>query len=318
MQHTFKSHRRGTWTRLSRGAALTAALLALAASAAEAKTFKEMFPGNEVKNEKALQLLEPMNFQQGEVKVGAGGVTLDVPAKYYFLGPADARRVLVDVWGNPPGNASGVLGMILPSTKMPIEDTWGAIVRFDADGYVSDEDAKKIDYTDLLKTMQDDIANSNDERVKAGYGSIKLVGWASQPFYDEKTKKLHWAKELEFDGKADHHTLNYDVRALGRGGVLKINFVAGMGDLPVIRALIPDVMEMAQFEQGARYSDYVPGVDKVAAYGIGGLIAGKLLAKAGILAGALLLFKKLGVFIVIGVGAALRGLVGIFRRKGRE
>ena len=85
-----------------------------------------------------------------------------------------------------------------------------------------------------------------------------------------------------------------------------------------MRALIPDVMEMAQFEQGARYSDYVPGVDKVAAYGIGGLIAGKLLAKAGILAGALLLFKKLGVFIVIGVGAALRGLVGIFRRKGRE
>ena len=69
---------------------------------------------------------------------------------------------------NPPTNANGVLGMILPAVKMPIEDTWGAIVRFDGDGYVSDEEAQKIDYAELLKSMQDDIANSSEERVKAG------------------------------------------------------------------------------------------------------------------------------------------------------
>lgn len=318
MHSNHKSTIRVPWLRSAGSAAVAAAMLAVAAGAADAKTFKEMFPGVEIKNEKARQLLEPMNFQQGQVKVGAGGVTLDVPPKYYFLGPTEARQVLVNVWGNPPANAGGVLGMILPSTKMPIDDTWGAIVRFDADGYVSDEEAQQINYTDLLKSMQEDIANSSEERVKAGYGSIKLIGWASPPYYDAQAKKLHWAKELEFDGKANDHTLNYDVRALGRGGVLKINFVAGMDELPVIRALIPDVIEMTQFEQGARYSDYVPGVDKVAAYGIGGLIAGKLLAKAGILAGALLLLKKLGVFLVIGAAAAIRALAGMFRRKGPE
>ena len=291
---------------LKSGPRLAAACFAIAALVSEpagAKTLKEMFPGVEIKNEQALKLLEPMDFQQGQIKLGAGGVKLDIPAKYYFLGTADAQRTLVDIWGNPPAAANGVLGMILPATKLPIEDTWGAIVRFDDDGYVSDEDAQKIDYKDLLKGMQESTAEASEERAKAGYGTMKLIGWASQPFYDQATKKLHWAKELEFNGKTPH-TLNYDVRALGRAGVLKINFVAGMEDLPVIRQVIPDVMEMAQFEQGSRYADFVPGVDKVAAYGIGGLIAGKVLAKAGLLALGLAFLKKGWILVVL----ALAGL----------
>ena len=307
---------RAGW-RLAGSLAVAVTLSLTGAGFAHAKTFKEMFPGVEIKNEKMLQLLEQMDFQQGIVKVGAGGVVLDVPPKFYYLSPADARRVLVDIWRNPPGNSNGVLGMIMPAVKMPIDNTWGAIVRFDEDGYVSDEDAQKIDYTEMLATMKTETDEASAERVKGGYSSIKLIGWASQPYYDQTAKKLHWAKELEFDGKPEH-TLNYDLRALGRRGVLKVNFVAGMDDLPVIRAVIPSVMEMAQFEQGARYTDYIPGTDKVAAYGIGGLIAGKLLAKAGILAGGLLLLKKLGVFIIIGLAAVGRAVSGMFGRKKKE
>ena len=62
-----------------------------------------MFPGVEIKNEQALKLLEPMDFQQGQIKLGAGGVKLDIPAKYYFLGTADAQRTLVDIWDCPGG-----------------------------------------------------------------------------------------------------------------------------------------------------------------------------------------------------------------------
>jgi uncharacterized membrane-anchored protein len=220
---------------------------------AAAKSFKEMFPGAEIKNETAKAIVEAMDYQQGVVPLGAGGVKLDVPPKFYVLGPVDAKRVLVEVWGNPPNSANGVLGIILPAVKMPIEDTWGAVIRFDEDGYVSDEEAGKIDYADLLKSMQDGTAEASAEREKAGFGSMKLIGWASQPYYDAVQKKLHWAKELEFNGKSPH-TLNYDVRALGRRGVLKINFVADMGDLPVIRSVIPDVLQMAQFEPGSRYA----------------------------------------------------------------
>jgi uncharacterized membrane-anchored protein len=288
--------------------------LSMGGATVQAKTFKEMFPGAEISNEKARALVEGMNYQQGVVTLGAGGVKLDVPPKYYFLGPADAKRTLTEIWGNPPGAADGVLGMIMPAVKMPIQDTWGAIVRFDDDGYVSDEDAQKINYTDLLKSMQDGTADASAERVKAGYGSMKLIGWASQPYYDQASKKLHWAKELEFDGKSPH-TLNYDLRALGRKGVLKVNFVADMGDLAVIRSVIPDVLDMAQFELGSRYADYIPGTDKVAAYGIGGLIAGKVLAKAGLLAVLMVFLKKFWILGLLGIGGLFKVLGGFFRKK---
>src|SRR5262249_16179029 len=122
------------------------------------------------------------------------------------------------------------------------------------------------------------------------------------------THKLHWAKELEFGGDPTH-TLNYDVRALGRKGVLKINFVAGIGELDEIKRIIPTVMAMPDFDHGLRYEDYVPRIDKVAAYGIGGLITGKILAKAGILALALAFLKK-GWIIIL---AALGGLANLFK-----
>jgi uncharacterized membrane-anchored protein len=91
---------------------------------------------------------------------------------------------------------------------------------------------------------------------------------------------------------------------------------AVLGDLPVIRAVIPDVMQMAQFEPGSQYADYVPGADKVAAYGIGGLIAGKVLAKAGLLAMLLVFFKKGWIIGVLALGGLIRLVAGLLR-KGR-
>ena len=55
---------------------------------------------------------------------------------------------------------------------------------------------------------------------------------------------------------------------------------------------------MISFTQGNRYSDYLPGTDTVAAVGIGGLIAGKAAAKAGLLV-LLLAFLKKGAVLVL-------------------
>jgi len=44
-------------------------------------------------------------------------------------------------------------------------------------------------------------------------------------------------------------------------------------------------------------------MDQVAAYGIGGLVAGKVMAKAGLFAAALIFLKKSGVLIILGLGA---------------
>jgi uncharacterized membrane-anchored protein len=280
-----------------------AAALILCIAGAEAKTFGETFPGRTFEHPEAQTFVESLDYKDGTIALGTGGVQLKVPAGFYFLSAEHARRVIVDAWNNPPVVAEKVLGMIMPSNKTPLDDSWGAVITFDEDGYVSDEDAASIDYNALLKDMQEGTTQASEERVKLGFPSIRLVGWASPPFYDRASHKLHWAKELAF-GDQSAHTLNYDVRALGRRGVLKMNFVAGMDQLAEIKGVIPAVMAMPQFEEGSRYDDYVPGVDKVAAYGIGGLIAGKLLSKAGLLAIALAFLKK-GWFLVV---LALAGL----------
>jgi uncharacterized membrane-anchored protein len=299
---------------VSRKALAAVAVLGFSVVCAEAKTYGELFPGRTYQEQEGQKFVESLDYKDGAVALERGGVQLNVPAGFYFLSAKDAQRVIVDAWRNPPGAAEHVLGMIMPADKTPLDDAWGAVITYDEDGYVSDEDAAKIDYTSLLKEMQEGTEESSKERVKQGFPAIHLVGWASPPFYDRETHKLHWAKELEF-GDSQQHTLNYDVRALGRKGVLKINFVAGMDQLDEIKGVIPAVMAMPQFEAGSRYADYVPGVDKVAAYGIGGLIAGKLLAKAGLLAIALAFLKKGWILVFLLLGGAWRFVGRLFRRE---
>jgi uncharacterized membrane-anchored protein len=73
-------------------------------------------------------------------------------------------------------------------------------------------------------------------------------------------------------------------------------------------------MTIPEFAEGSRYQDYVPGVGKVAAYGIGGLIAGKAAAKLGLLAGALAFLKKGWILLVLAGGWIIAKVRGQFSR----
>ncbi len=255
-----------------------------------AKPFEDVFPnaGNAF-NPDAIEEMSKLDYKTGKVSVGRDLATFDLGEDYYFLDADDANHVLVELWGNPP--YAGTLGMIFPIYATPLDDTWGIEVTYEDIGYVSDEDAENYDYQELLQTMQADISAGNKTRVEQGYEAIELVGWAEKPHYDPVGRKLYWAQELAFDG-SDSHTLNYNIRALGRQGVLVINFIADMDRLDDVRDASPDILNMVSFNPGNRYSDFDPSVDTVAAVGIGGLIAGKALTKTGFLAVALVFLKK--------------------------
>jgi uncharacterized membrane-anchored protein len=238
----------------------------------------------------AESFLTALNPQTGTIELPGGIATLEVPDSFYYLSPEDAKKVLEQAWGNPESELG--LGMLFPAQYTPLDQAaWGVTLDYEAEGYVSDEDAAEIDYDALLADMQSDTRAASTHRVQQGFEAIDLVGWAAQPYYDAQSHKLYWAKELRF-GDADEHTLNYNVRALGRQGVLVMNFIAGMPQLPEIESAREDVLAMASFRDGHQYSQFNPDIDQVAAYGIGGLIAGKVLAKTGILAVALLFLKK--------------------------
>lgn len=249
------------------------------------------------------------HYQTGEVKIGDDIGTLNVPKGFQYLDPEQSKYVIHDLWGNPGGESN--LGMLVPENGGVVQDkSWAFIITYDESGYVEDDDAGEIDYDELLTQMREDGATWNEERKKEGYPAIELIGWAAKPYYDADKKVLYWAKELKF-GEDEIHTLNYDVRVLGRKGHLQLQAVATVDQLGVVQENIPSVLTAFNYTEGKRYSDFDPDIDEVAAWTIGGLVAGKVLAKAGILALLLKNIKLIGLAIV----AAVTGLWKLLKRK---
>ena len=237
------------------------------------------------------KIVQGLHYQQGEVKIKDGLATFEVPTNFNYLAAADAKTVLVKLWGNPPAQVDDVLGLLMPAGLTPMDSNcWAVTISYSNDGYVKDSDADKINYDDLLKRMQKDVQDDNKGRTDKGYPAMELIGWAAPPRYDAATHKLYWAKEFKVEG-ASENTLNYDIRILGRHGVLVLTAIAGMDQLSEIDKQTPQILSMVDFNQGNRYADFDPKVDKVATYGIAALIAGTVAAKLG-------LFKLIWVFIL--------------------
>lgn len=273
-------------------------LLTLGASGALAQDGAEPTAEQQEMIAKMTAFWESLDRRTGDVELGDGMATLHVPEEFYFLSAADAETVLVELWGNPPGQ--NLLGMLFPSRYTPFDDdSWAVTIDYAEEGYVSDDDAADIDYDDMLRQMQKDTRRGSKDRVSAGYDSVELVGWAERPHYDAAARKLYWAKELAF-GDMTETTLNYEIRALGRKGTLNMTFIAATSQLDEINSSRETVLAMAEFNDGYRYQDFDPSLDKVAAYGIGALIAGKVAMKTGFLAAGLIFLKKFGIFIVLG------------------
>jgi uncharacterized membrane-anchored protein len=258
-----------------------------------------------------------LSYQQGKVHLPNGLATLTIPTDFRYLDAQQAKRVLVKAWGNSPEAAQGVLGMIFPAELGPLDaDSWGVAITYEEDGYVSDEGAEKINYDKLLKEMQEGARAVSKEREKQGYEPVELVGWAEPPHYDRRTHKLYWAKELKF-GNATSHVLNYNIRVLGRQGVLVLNAVAAMDQLSLIKSAMQKVLPIIEFNEGHRYTDYIPGKDKVAGYGVAALVGGSaaVAAKAGLFKGLLAILLASKKVVLIGL-IALGGLiVSLFRSR---
>jgi len=276
---------------------------AIAATASDAEKPKQT----------AEQFLASLKPQHGTIDLPGGIATLNLNEDFYYLTPDDTERLIVDGWGNPPGNKT--LGMIIPQATNPMSRAgWGVLVSYKDDGHISDDDAAKIDYTELLKQMQDEDVENNKERIKQGYAGLELLGWAEPPRYDEQSHKMFWARELKVDNAPDN-TLNYSIRVLGRAGVLELNAVASMTDLPTIQKELPNILAFTNFTDGNRYADYDPGTDKLAKYGLAALVAGGIAGKAGLFAKLGLVLLAAKKFIVVGVLVAAGFVRKLFNRK---
>ena len=253
-----------------------------------------------------------LHYQTGNIVLPNKVATLRLAGNYRYLDAAETEKLLV-AWGNEPGNDTQ--GAIVPNEVDPLDtEGWAVILTYMDDGHVDDADATEIDYDDMLEDLKAGTEENNETRTRNGYQAVHLIGWAERPHYDAATRKLYWAKELNFEG-SKLHTLNYDVRVLGREGVLSMNAVASMNQLQQIRRDMKPLIGVAEFNEGYRYAEFNSKTDRLAEYGLGALIAGGIAAKLGLFAklGALLLaFKKI---VFIGLVAAGGFVAKLFGKK---
>lgn len=256
-----------------------------------------------------IKRVSSMKYQTNTIDLGDDVAALNVPIGYKFLNSEDSKYVLTELWGNLP---SETYGLIFPDTASPLNcsNTFVISLSYDESGYIEDEDAEELDYQEILEGLIEDQKAANTERKAQGMAEMDLVGWAQTPFYDIESKKLHWATEYIVEGYEDN-VLNYDVKILGRKGMLTMSILGDISVLPQIKENIDLFINSTEFKPGFTYAEFDPELDDIAAYGIGGLIAGKVLAKAGIF----VLLLKFWKVVAIGFGAILLGVKKFFGSK---
>ncbi len=272
-------------------------------------------PTGEDQRAQIRDMVNRLKYQSGQIRLRDGVAVINLTNSFRYLDPAGADTLLTGIWGNPP-SASKNLGIIVPPGFSVVgSNSWCVVIDFHEDGYIKDDDAEKLNYTELLEAMKSGTKKASEERIKNGYPGIELVGWATPPRYDKATHKFYWAKELRFGDSNGESTLNYNLRVLGRKGVLELNAVAGLSQLKTIEEETPTILSMVEFEPGHRYTDFKVGTDKVATYGLAALVAGGIAAKTGLLKGlfiALLAAKK---FVIMGFVALLAFVKRLFGQK---
>lgn len=235
----------------------------------------------------------------------ASVATWQVPKGYISLDPDDTTR-LMNRMQNPGITNSWLYG---PDRL----ERWFAVVHYDQTGHVKDDE--KIDPAGILESLKRGGEISNAERRKRGWAEFNLIGWQISPHYEPDTKRLAWATLGEVNGEK---VVNYTTKLLSRSGVVTLTLVTDPGSLNQSVAELKTQLDHFSFNSDQRYSEFRSG-DKIAEYGLTGLIVGGATA-AAVKTGA---WKwLLGVlaagwkFVAAAAVAAFAGIRSMFKRRG--
>jgi uncharacterized membrane-anchored protein len=239
------------------------------------------------------------------VDLGKNLAEIRVGSNFIFAGPEDTRT-LMKLQGNPPTNLE--VGYITPAAE---NENWFIVFEYEDVGHVKDDEKDEIDADALLKGMKEGTEEANKIRKEMGVEALHLTGWHEPPHYDAATHNLVWATDNRTEG--GEQVINYNVRLLGREGVMSATLVASPGELAVAKAHTTRMLEAFKYKPGQRYAEFTSG-DKLAEYGLTALIAGG----AGAAAAKFGLFSVLGKFLAkawklvvlafLGLGAAVKKL----------
>jgi uncharacterized membrane-anchored protein len=236
-------------------------------------------------------------------------IELDLPASYSFLAQPEAGKLL-EKMGNL--HNEDVLGLVIDQSE---DSPWLVVVSYDEAGYVKDDE--EIDADDLLESLREGTSELNDERKQQGFSPLKLDGWDEKPHYDKAAHQLVWCLRVS---DAEGASANFNTRILGRRGYASLNLVTDPERVGADKPHAGALLAATRFKQGARYQDFDDSSDKVAEYGLAGLVAGGiglgamkfgLFAKLGkVLIALLIAGKKALVPLLVGAGVGIKKFFG--------
>lgn len=249
---------------------------------------------------------------RGPAKVGLRDqADLDLPQGEAFIPEAEGARVL-RAYGNVVGE--NLVGVVAGTSRA---DDWLVVIKFVADGYIKDDDAKDWNADDLLQSLKDGTAAANADRVSRGFPQIEILGWVEPPAYDAQTHRLVWslASKREDEPEDAGRGVNYNTYALGRDGYMSLNLLTSTGEVAAQKPIAGALLSALAYRPGKRYADFESGTDRIAAYGLAALVGGVAVKKLGLFALAAafaLKFAKVGLLALAGLWAAF---ARFFRRR---
>ena len=257
-------------------------------------------------------------WTMGPTKVALGPeLELNLPSEFQFLGMPQAGDLMRRFGSFYKEN---LLGVVVSRNE---NDDWIVVIRYDAEGYIKDDE--KIEAEDLLKAIREGTEEANKERVKQGFKALRIDGWSEPPAYRKEAHHMVWALLVSDDNGS---SVNYNTRVLGRRGYVSLNLVTNPKLLEQHRPNAAKLLASTQFTKGARYEDFDKKNDKVAEYGLAGLILGGAglgaakLVKLGFLAKFgkffLLLFAKGGKLIILAFAGLAAAVSKLFGRKKND
>jgi uncharacterized membrane-anchored protein len=248
-----------------------------------------------------------LTWQKGPTKGDLGNATIDVPAGFAFANTAGTRALMQAMQNEITNKERGTLWKIAPQA-----DSWLVVFEYEDSGHIKDDDKDKLDADDLLKGITEGNEAANEDRRQKGWTALHVTGWQVPPHYDEQTHNLEWATKVVNEGKESDVSVNYNVRLLGRTGVMSAILLADPSQLPQATPEFKGLLSHYTYTEGSRYGDYKQG-DKLAEYGIAALVAGgavAVAAKSGLLG-------KLIKPLVAGIAAIGAAIGRLFKRGGK-
>jgi len=243
-----------------------------------------------VTNEEWDKAYDSLNWKEGPslVDFNKADSKIDIPSNFSILEGAEAHQLLY--WLN---------GTSFDYINIYATDYDGAqyMFYFTDSGYVKTDDWTDVDPNKFIKEIQDNYKVSNETRKKNNQAIVLNVSWKKKPYLDGVYNSVYYALNVQWSDNTS--TTEGTAIILGREGYTTAKYVAGNNGYQ--EQMLLNLSKIHKFNNTKEYKDWKSG-DKVAAAGIGALLATTLGVKAlkpGLIAAGLLLLKKFWIIIFL-------------------